>query len=207
MLVFQEGLPSPEIMASLIFRSSSVSIQETQLLSFHKQLQSFLPLATLTTFADRWPVHPSIRHAFKNIQLAHPSTDSSGSSFQKCKQHFYIKSSKRFQHIFENWRFDRSCELEKDLFQPFWLDDSGQSFSLLELPGSRNSNSSLSKKIAHRPCLSTAKLVETTVMFRRMILSTVSLKQWKYQKGNRKYLQLSCIKSRKVLYTRVQSSP
>ena len=193
-------------MASLIFRSSSVSIQETQLLSFHKQLQSLLPLASLTTFADRWPVHPSIRHAFKNIQLGHPSTDSSGSSFQKCKQHFYIKSSKRFQHIFENWRFDRSLD-GKDLFQPLWLDDSGQSFSLLELPGSRISNSSLSKKIAHRPCLSTAKLVKTTVMFRRMVLSTVSLKQWKYQKGNRKYLQLSCIKSRKVLYTRVQSSP
>ena len=171
MSVFQEGRPSHEIMASLIFRSSSVSIQETQLLSFHKQLQSLLPLASLTTFADRWPVHPSIRHAFKNIQLAHPSTDSSGSSFKKCKQHFYIKSSK---HMLENWRFDRSCELEKDLFQPFWLDDSGQSFSLPELPGSRNSNSSLSKKIAHRPCLSTAKLVETTVMFRRMVLSTIS---------------------------------
>lgn len=184
MLVFQEGLPSPEIMASLIFRSSSVSIQETQLLSFHKQLQSFLPLASLTAFADRWPVHPSIRHAFKNIQLGHPSTDSSGSWFKKCKQHFDIKSSRTsFQNIFENWRFDRSCELEKDLFQPFWLDDSGQSFSLLELPGPRNSNSSLSKKIAHRPCLSTAKLIETTVMFRRMVLSTISLKQWKYQKG------------------------
>ena len=105
-------------------------------------------------------------------------------------KHFYIKSSRTsFQHIFENWRFDTWC---LDGKVPFWLEDSGQSFSLLELPGSRNSNSSLSKKIAPQAMFVNSETGWNNAYIQKKDSVNYILKM-EVSKGNKRYLQLWCI--------------